>query len=64
MSAILLKKFRIRKHDDVKVFLTEIEKQVKRPSDGEMDSYDRIIITEFPNVMKFSKKLRDKEDGM
>lgn len=64
--AIILKKFRIRgtKNNDIKKSLFELKGQVNGTRTGgnraqrTEESYDKLIITEFPNVLKFSKNLK------
>lgn len=63
--AIILKKVRVKegKRDDIKKFLIDVECYMKRGETQDPDtkkkdgSYDKLIITEFPNVLNFSKNL-------
>jgi hypothetical protein len=64
--AIILKKRKVKKKRTGKGenFLSEVEKYIKKGSlevreikSQSSDSYDKLIITEFPNVLKFSKEL-------
>jgi hypothetical protein len=61
---IILKKLRVRgnRRNDIKKFLSNVEGYVKsggHDTDTKKidDSYDKLIVTEFPNFLKFSKKL-------
>ena len=64
--AIILKKRKTGgKRDDIRGFLFGIGKYLnyemhENRNKGNYYSYDRLIITEFPNVLKFSKELKEK----
>jgi len=66
--AIILKKRKVnRKRDEIKNFLFSIGGYVNNYEKGvgkkKPESYDKLIITEFPNVMKFSKELIQQKKG-
>ena len=62
--AIILKKVKVsgEKTENDNSFLSDVENYIKkddlRAKVNESGSYDKLIITEFPNVMKFSKELK------
>lgn len=65
-TAIILKKRKVSNRKVVKSdnFLSDIERYIKNPQTQQIKqndgSYDKLIITEFPNVMKLSKELTQK----
>jgi hypothetical protein len=70
-TAIVLKKRKVSRKKTVnnKGFLSDVERYIKKEKPQTQDvpknvgSYDKLIITEFPNVMKFSKDLtKNKSD--
>ena len=66
--AIILKKRKVGgNRKDVKSYLLGVEKYVKTgvQPDGiqKSESYDKLIITEFPNVLKFSNELTQTKKG-
>ena len=65
VAVILKKKKSGGKRDEVRKFLSGVERYMNNHSvTGSKDSYDKLIITEFPNVMKFSKEITQvKERG-
>ncbi|MFH1473653.1 MAG: carboxypeptidase-like regulatory domain-containing protein [Candidatus Aenigmatarchaeota archaeon] len=65
--AVILKKRKVRKvggtHSgsfllDVGNYLRSSKPRINKPDSKNIGSYDKLIITEFPNVMEFSKELR------
>jgi hypothetical protein len=64
----MLKKFNIKRNDrskirshlsDAKNFLST--REIKKSPE---EKYDKVILTEFPNLLRFSKKLiKDDDDG-
>jgi len=70
--AIILKKLKIKRSKrhgiknflfDVKNFIEKEPQIQKNKTQKNVDSYDKIILTEFPNFLKFSEKLKKIKGG-